>query len=69
MLALKKYDCVLHPRFGPLYITFSFRDGGGKVWSGINGVDGVNYQFYASECTRKLSRAEFDAMPKGKPVS
>lgn len=61
---IKVGDCVLHPRFGPLYVNDRFRDGSGSVLCGINGEDGVSYQFNASEITSKLSRDQFDAMPK-----
>lgn len=58
---VKKGSYVLHPQFGPLYVTFHFRDSGGTVWNGINGIDGVGYQFYASEVKQLLSREDFDA--------
>ena len=58
---VKKGCYVMHDGFGPLYVTFSFRDSGGTVWSGINGIDGVQYQFYASEVKQLLSREDFDA--------
>lgn len=61
---IKKFDCVVHQYFGPLYVTDRFRDGGGTVWCGINGADGVSYQFNASEVTKKITREEFETMPK-----
>lgn len=63
---VRRGSYVLHKLFGPLYVTFRFRDSGGTCWNGINGQDGVNYQFYQSECERLLTRDEFDALPKGR---
>lgn len=60
-LKLKLFDYAMHESFGPLYINDRFRDGGGTVYCGINGIDGVSYQDYATGFTRKLSREEFDA--------
>ena len=61
---LKNGDCVEHGYFGPLYVNGRFRDGSGVVYMGINGIDGISYQFNAGECVRMMSREEFDAAPK-----
>lgn len=63
-IKVKRFSYVKHNWFGPLYVTDSFRDSGGTVWTGINGEDGVRYQFYTGECERLLSKEEFDSMPK-----
>lgn len=60
-IKVKRGACVMHGHFGPLYITGHFRDGSGTVWMGVNGVDGVSYQFNASEVKQLLGREDFDA--------
>lgn len=67
---INRGDCVLVRHFGPLYVVDSFRNGPdatGYRWTeycGINGQDGVSYQFEIGDVERKLTRDEFDRMPK-----
>ncbi len=64
LTAIKKNDFyVEHKYWGPLYLLKkeTFRDDGGKVYSGING-NGIVYQFYLSECIRVITREEFDSL-------
>lgn len=60
-LKLKLGSYAMHASFGPLYINDRFRDGGGTCFCGINGVDGVSYQDYATGFTKLLTFDEFQA--------
>jgi hypothetical protein len=54
-------EYVLVDTFGALYVIDAFRDGSGRVYTGINGKDGVNYTFNVREITRVLTYDEFTA--------
>ena len=57
--SLKVGSCVRHPHFGALYVNDKFRDSTGTVYCGINGRDGVSYQFNLCEVA-VITRDEFD---------